>query len=669
MHSPRYIFRLLVPLVLTFSCWTRAQEGIEYSAGADLLFKRAIGLFDAKRYDESVEAFEKLIREFPSSQRTSAAYVMKGKGLLLMDEPLLAAQTLKSFLAEFPLSTYVPDAEFTLGLVQYRLQRYDDAMNHYITAWEQVLSTAADERLRGEILDAVEATAARHMPIERLKDFASEGRRRPQRALFWLLVGEKEVDRGNVAGAAVALDTISYYYEGELSQERLAELERRIRAGSSVRLGLLLPLMASSGSSGTGDVGTDIYKGIQYALAENEQRSGPKVSVTLEVRDTERDPLVAARGAQELTAMENVLAIIGPIFSNTTLSVAGLVNRRGVPLVTPTANSDGITTAGSFVFQANPDYQTRGRAMAQYAVRTKGYKTLAVLAPAEGHGRAMAEAFSAEAARLGATVAATEWYERGTKDLQPQLSSLRRVGFFQAQDPMLSFSGRLTRIDIAKLVQLGVPMKRIDSLTERSAAMKASKLLGPRAKERLDSVGIYTLYGKTGVDSLEIKVDAFDAIYAPINAPDEVGVVAAQVVYFNLDAQILGSGEWDDPTELNEHKRYCSGVIFDSDTYVDEASSRYLSFAGGFADLFGRRPTKFALYGYDAAALMISLIQRGATTRENMARALRETTAFEGLHAKIGFSPDRVNTWLHILQFDGTMIKKVGEVDTERLAE
>ena len=200
---------------------------------------------------------------------------------------------------------------------------------------------------------------------------------------------------------------------------------------------------------------------------------------------------------------------------------------------------------------------------------------------------------------------------------------------------------------------------------ERSSVIKASRLLGPRAKQRLDSLRLYALYGKTGVDSLGTKVAAFDAIYIPINAPDEIGVVCAQLVYFNLQTQVLGSGEWNDLAELNEHRRYCSGVIFDSDTYVEENSSRYLDFSEGFLGRFGRRPTKFTYYGYDTAALLFSLMQRGATTRENMGRALRETAAYQGLHAKIGFSPNRVNSWLHVLQYDQRSIEKIGEVDTK----
>ena len=643
----------------------QGQEPVEYSADADALFKQGVALFESKKFEEAVAAFDELILQFPSSHRVTAAYVMKGKGLLLLDEPLRAAQTLRTLLAAFPSSSYVPDAEFALGLVHHRLQRYDDAMQYYLNAWDHALGDPQREKLRGEIVEAVHVTVDRHIGVDALERLISENRRRPQRAVLWLKLGEKEAARGNVAAAAVALDTLSYYYEGELDPARLAALERLVRAGSSVRLGVLLPLMTSSGASAAGELGTDIYQGIQYALEEYALRPGPKVNVTLEVRDTERDPLVASRGVQELTAMENVLAIIGPAFSNTAFSVAGLANKRGVPLVTPTANSDGITTAGPYVFQANPDYETRGRGMAQYAVKVRGFKILAILAPSDGHGKALADAFASETVRLGGRVAAMELYPRGATDLQPQLSNLRRAGLSQESDPVLTFTGRLTRADIAKLVQLGVPMKRIDSLMERSGVIKASRLLGPRAKQRLDSLRLYALYGKTGVDSLDTKVAAFDAIYIPINAPDEMGVVSAQLVYFNFQTQVLGGGEWNDLAELNEHRRYCSGVIFDSDTYVEENSSRYLDFVQGFLGRFGRRPTKFTCYGYDTAALLVSLMHRGATTRENMGRALRETTTYQGLHSRIGFSPRRVNSWLHVLQYDQGSIKKITEVDTE----
>jgi ABC-type branched-subunit amino acid transport system substrate-binding protein len=139
-----------------------------------------------------------------------------------------------------------------------------------------------------------------------------------------------------------------------------------------------------------------------------------------------------------------------------------------------------------------------------------------------------------------------------------------------------------------------------------------------------------------------------------------VGVVGAQFVYFNIQAQLFGSGEWNDEAALHEHKRYTSGLIFESDTYIDTSSATYREFASAFSARFRKYPSKNALFGFDTAQLLLHLIRNGAATRPALARALARTRDFQGIHSPIGFSEGRVNSWLSILKYDGTGVSRIG---------
>jgi ABC-type branched-subunit amino acid transport system substrate-binding protein len=303
--------------------------------------------------------------------------------------------------------------------------------------------------------------------------------------------------------------------------------------------------------------------------------------------------------------------------------------------------------------------------MAQYAIKNRGFKRLAVLAPSDSYGRFLAQAFVEEVKRLGGRVIATEWYERKTSDLQKQLRAIRQAGLHAGADPLISFGGKKRLGELMKLAGLGVPVKTLDSLMHRGATVSVAALVGPDAVPKLDSLGISVVYNDIYLDSLDVPVTSIDGLYLPIGTPEEIGVVTSQVVYFNLHAQLLGTGEWNSLEELDANRRYCSGLIFESDSYADSAVAGYGEWCAAYSAAMKRAPTKHTLYGYDAAGLVLSLLRAGSTTRAGLRRSLAEVHEFQGFHARIGFSPGRVNAWLPILQFDGRNVMRVDEIKTE----
>jgi ABC-type branched-subunit amino acid transport system substrate-binding protein len=166
-------------------------------------------------------------------------------------------------------------------------------------------------------------------------------------------------------------------------------------------------------------------------------------------------------------------------------------------------------------------------------------------------------------------------------------------------------------------------------------------------------------------DSLDTPVTTIDALYAPITSPEEIGVVSSQIVYFNIQAQLLGSGEWNSLSELDEHRRYSSGVVFESDSYADTTSTVYRDWAAGYKARFNRRPSKNSLFGFDTADMVLGAMRDGATTRQALARALSRTRSYSGYHSAIGLSSRRVNNILSILRFDGQNISRIDEIRVE----
>jgi len=640
--------------------WAQLDDG-----DVEQLFRTGLDEYESGQFREAAATFDRIIRNFPLNGRTTAAHVMKGKAQFSAGQGLEAARALRAFLQAYPLSLYTADAEYLLGLTQLRAQRYEMAMRSFLESWQRLDSSAIGTRLWTDVMSALDGVVDSAFSSAQVRTLVDESRSTRRRSYFWMKLAEKQIAEARIVSATTSLDSLSRYPTLLPFADRINALKARVEQRGMAKIGVLVPLMRREEASAVKELGTDILEGIQFAVDEHNTDPSTRTKVTLDVRDTERDPLVVTRLTSDLTADNEIVAIIGPVFSATVSAAVGLANARGVPLITPTANSIGIAAVGPYIFQANPDYEIRGRAMARFAVQKKGYERLAVLAPIDTYAKYMAEAFVGEALRLGAKIVSEEWYQRGTTDFTPQLRNIRKAGMLDEARPMLSFAGRPGREEISRLVRLGIPPRTIDSLMSRSSVIPAEDLLGKNAKRLIDSLGIRTVQTEINVDSLELPVLGIDGLYAPINAPEEIGVVASQIVYFNIKTALLGSGEWYNVSELDANKRYCTNVSFETDNHVSSDQPGYGSFVDSFFERHKKRPTKNTLYGYDAAKMILSLIHSGASTRETLAKALAAIESFQGFHSKIGFSAGRVNRWLQILHFDGEQIKVVDEVNIQ----
>jgi tetratricopeptide (TPR) repeat protein len=664
MNSPRRFFVLLLASFALLAAGTRLdaqQLDLERDPDAEGPFRQAVSRYSAGEYADALRLFEGVLSRFPNSHRATAALIMKAKSCVHLNENLTAARTARTFLSSYPASSYAPDAHIVLGTVYDRIGRYDESLGEYLSAWE-AMPDPPPAKLFRQLIAGLDSLTNRY----RVSSSFLERTRMPvERAYLWLRIGEQYAAADNVTGAVISADTLAQLYPGHPFHDRAAALRTAASLRSSVKLGVLLPLMEEEEPSAVKELGSDVRDGILYAVEQFAVDPKTRVKVGVEVRDSGRDVQKGEQAVRSLAEDREVIGIIGPIFSNVALAAAMPAQALGVPMVTPTANADGIAATGSRIFQANPDYHTRGRAMARFAILSRGLTSLAVLAPADTYGKFLAEGFISEATALGAKVVATEWYQDGASDLKPQLRAIRRAGMLLAADPMLPFGGRMRHADVIRLVERGVPLRKIDSLMAAGATVPARNLLGPDARAILDSLQIPFDFDNTRLDSLEYPVNAIQAIYLPISSPEEIGVVASQIVYFNFETQMLGSGEWNNIADLDHHKNYARGVIFESESFVDSATASYRAFAEGFLTRFKRRPTRNVLFGYDTATMVLSCIHSGAVTRDGLTSALSALEEYRGLKGRIGFVPRRVNSWLTILQYSGDAIQRVEDIRVE----
>src|SRR6266568_1649198 len=84
---------------------------------------------------------------------------------------------------------------------------------------------------------------------------------------------------------------------------------------AGIKLGVLLPLTGEAAS-----FGQDCQKGIQLALEEANLEKGKPITAFFE--DSKADPKTAVAAFNKLVGVNKVTAVIGDMFSSTTLAVA-----------------------------------------------------------------------------------------------------------------------------------------------------------------------------------------------------------------------------------------------------------------------------------------------------------------------------------------------------------
>jgi ABC-type branched-subunit amino acid transport system substrate-binding protein len=635
-------------------------DSVLYRASVEQSFQEALKQFEDHHFSTALEAFRGIVDLPETTHRTSAAYLMGAKALYHLGDYKASVSLLRGFFNRFDKSEYADDAAYTLALDLYQLQQYKGSAEAFLAACQSsndTVLTARAERMLGVV-------ASSNLEAADIRELLGSAKQTGTKALLTVRLADKVLRTGDAGEARMLLRSVlALPAPNPFLEEAQARLERIDRSGV-VRIGVVLPLSFMSDQRSTLGVGQEMLDGMREAVDEHNAEAIPKVN--LEVRDSERDAGVAARQVSELSADDQILAIVGPVFSNEVFSSAGLAAGRGIPLITPTATSVGIAAIGESVFQANPDFVVRGRAMAQYAALALGAKRIAVLASSDTINKVVVDAFVREVKDLGAQLVDVEWYAPGETDLRSRLAVMRKRGMELTEPTMINFGSRLRPVDLKHMAAWGVPQPVIDALSASGAIVDVTSIFGEDGVRIADSMNIQTQRVKAKYDSLAYPVTGIDALFASIAGSDEIGIVASQLRYFNFQTQLLGTGNWNDAVELDQNRQYANGVIFATDAYWEEISQQYQVFARQFKLRYSKEPPLNAMIGYDAMKLLLRTIRQGATRREDVVSALSSARVFQGVHSKIGFDSRRVNSWLTLMQFKGRVIKKIGEIDVSR---
>ena len=400
--------------------------------------------------------------ELRQKKETEAAGLLeKAKSLYSEHKPAEAVETLQQLLAKHPEASSAEEALYLTSWYRFELKQTDLALQNGFKLTEKYLNSelwAKTKKVLGDCYaENRDYVKAGQQYLEGMAKAKTPEDRETLRLPLLVLINEKlssgelrilyktysgaetapamglrlcklELEAKNVPEAQKLLLDLAKKYpasgEAGTANLLLTQLTENNGMIPSVpvekKIGLLAPL-----SGKYLEFGQAVQNGVELAFEEYNQKAGEKFKLV--AADSRGDPIDAVKQTRHLADSSKVMGLIGEILSNATIAAAGVADALEVPLLSPTATDDRISTIGPNIFQLNPSLSWQGPAVAQYAVKARGFKTLAMIYPDEGLWESVAQAFAKEAGKLGAKLVYSQSYVPGTTDFKEQIDKLRLV--------------------------------------------------------------------------------------------------------------------------------------------------------------------------------------------------------------------------------------------------
>ncbi len=581
------VFAVILPLIHANSL----------SAGEDseTLFGRGITGYRQEQFNSARADFETLIESFAHSPRVPAAYVMLSKTLYrlgLFEEADSVAGRIR---VRFPGGPYTEWAHYMEAACALRTGNVAGSLS--LLAW--LSGNARDERIVARSMRALRYSVAPFIEKESIDS-----------ALVENGVDPVALEAAEPYNASDILEI-----EDEMSSVRGMPARGFERHTDSIRIGLLAPL-----SGANAELGGSLLRGVRAAFSETKAFDGKTVELIVE--DTLSDPVTTVLKVREL-ASRGVIAIVGPVYSLSSITAAVESNALGIPFVAPTATDAGLADIGDYVFQLNFNPVVQGEALADFAAHTLSAKHVAVIASRDPWGDKVAKSFLSEAEKLGVKIVHTAYFS-------PDYDGEEDIG-------------------IVHDIRLNAP--GYNALADSVAFLTETSFADSSETDETDN----TYYSS----QIFNRIDTIDAILISATPSDAVRF-ASRIMEYNLQTALLGDSGWNAPSVPEDGKQFIEGAFL---VAPPGALSRG---SGAFfmgQNVRGDNRDIVAMKGYDAGAALLHCLKNGARNSHELAGAFKEMKEFQASSSLITIDPDRrVNTAVEFVRIHDRNYQRIARI-------
>ncbi len=446
---------ILAFLLLINSCGPKPIVSPYGENPADRLFARGQRNFQNRDFNKALALYNEYLVKYPDGPLAPKAIMQRGEIFRYQRDYKSAVSSYQYLINKYPKSKETPKAMARILSIMFDQGKYEDLLEK-AREFISITGPGADKSgiflIMGDAymvlsspVNAVyfydRAALRKNIPrekyllprltraIEQLKReeiFTLMGKVKESSIRGYLMyyLALRQIEEKNYKDSLSTLDQFIAMFPGHDLTDRAKilrdELKERYGISGERRLtiGCLLPL------SGSYEVyGNRALKGIELALGTDGSSF-----VNLVIKDTGSSPDQAMAAVKEL-AMENALAIIGPII--TAQPAANIAQDMGIVMITLTQKSE-ISQLGDNIFRNFITPEMQVKAVASYAVESLGLTRFAMLYPNEKYGITYSDLFQREIIFLGGTVTAAHAYETNLADFSGPISKLARNRDFEA---------------------------------------------------------------------------------------------------------------------------------------------------------------------------------------------------------------------------------------------
>ena len=182
-----------------------------------------------------------------------------------------------------------------------------------------------------------------------------------------------------------------------------ATMANHALADQTVKIGHVAPLTGQ-----IAHLGKDNENGARLAVEEINKKGlvigGQKITLVLDTQDDAADPRTATQVAQNLVD-DHVVAVVGHLNSGTSIPASKIYSDAGIVQISPSATNPVLTQQGfKTTYRLVATDAQQGPALANYAAKNLGVKSVAIVDDATAYGQGLANEFEKSVKALGLTV-------------------------------------------------------------------------------------------------------------------------------------------------------------------------------------------------------------------------------------------------------------------------
>jgi branched-chain amino acid transport system substrate-binding protein len=383
-------------------------------------FNRALSLYKSGNYVEALAGFNNVIIDYKYNSRTTVSELFKAKSQLELKQYNQFKSTADQFLILYPTSNYIDELRMLLTRYNLEIANYYNAFREVLFIIDQTNSSGYEQKARV----VGEGISAKYLNDSQLEKLGSTITSSKVESFILLQMGKFYIRNNNPTGARRSFEEIINDYPQSIESieaKRLIDNSYSTVSDNTV-IGVMLPLHTGLSGSDASQPASEILEGIKFAVDEFNKMRDDKIGLL--IRDTKKNDEEIEKIKEEFVTLNSLLAVIGPIFSNEVRTALDDFDEFDIPIISPTATDDDLTSLSHNFFQANPPFSVRGRIMAQYIFFVENKRTISVMNSIEGYSPILASSFINEFENLGGRIVKKETFKNDYTDFSGPISKI-----------------------------------------------------------------------------------------------------------------------------------------------------------------------------------------------------------------------------------------------------